>query len=156
MKTIKINPKIRFYFVKNGIIFKINNYNTEKDACGIQVGGDEATKNILPSLTVTEGNNVTKYYLDCFIEDGDSATTTSSGGVLQITKFMKNSHNPEETSTYAEYYKKICEEEVKNTIAKFITLSNEDVVGKIKENVPNYMISGIGYTLTSSEGVSNL
>ena len=46
MKTIKINPKIRFQFVKNGIIFKINNYNTEKDASGIQVGGDEATKNI--------------------------------------------------------------------------------------------------------------
>jgi len=116
----------RFYFVKDGVIFKIA-YKSDGDSCASQYLDN------LPVLTLTLNDVIDTYYLDSLIECGD----TVEGNV-----FNKTIHSDTEESSkpFGEYYVMLCEEEIGKNIVKKNLTYEQAKANPSKLGVPNWML----------------
>lgn len=120
METLTVkHPLTRAYFVKSGVIFKINADIYSEDECiktnGLAVYADPATtgdvayhnEEKVPHFTVTETETsvVTNYFLDQYISVGDSFDGSTFEKVL-------HEDTGDVTSAFTAYYKSICEEQL--------------------------------------------
>jgi hypothetical protein len=150
MKQLLTEPIKQYYFVKNEVIFDINGSNLSDDECG------KAWSAVtLPYVTVQKGSNTatTKYYLDTYIQVGDKYKTVEGAET-----FMKAIHKgnvvytgtTEAESSFTEYYKALCEYDIKTDIEANFKMKNSDIVAKKGTlfHVPAWMIKGNGYTVT--------
>lgn len=100
----------KYAYVKNGVIFDIKT-SDNGDSCVVQI-----TEETVPYVTV----DGVKLYFNGYIEDGD---TYNSG-------FTKTVHNAdkskEESLTYQEYYRNLCEENIADSIINNYTLTYKD------------------------------
>lgn len=120
------------YFVKSKVVFDIKSGNFD----------DECAKSYsaitLPTFTVSDSGSTTPrpYYLDCYIEDGDT---------FDGTNFKKTVHGTEDKDkTLAEYFEGLC----KDALGKYYVDNNADELLKKKSAiVPPYMLKSNGYTV---------
>ena len=150
MIKLTTTPMKRYYFTKSGIIFNIKSVYNGTDECAVLFGPDNYKGNI-PSLTVTENKNneeiQTTYYLDAFIKDGDGLSS------LTFSKTVHKSEGNEETITFANYYKSLCEDRIEEIILSYYNKDYEWFKNNInKFDIPSYMLANENITVTSNEG----
>ena len=150
MEQLKKNYLKQYYYVNNGVIFNVKDYD-DGDDCAIYA---EDISNDIPYIIITgqepAGETPTPYklYLDIYIMDGD----TYSGNV-----FKKKIH-PDENSTnyvtFQEYYKTLCEKELYLSTLRYFDKDfnwfNENLY---LLGIPMYMFAGQGYTVA---GISQI
>lgn len=145
----------QYYFIRDNVIFEIKSSNDTGDACA------KAWSAVtLPYIEVQKsGEEAKKYYLDVLIKDGDKYADQ---------KFTKVVHNgdpvysgSETIMEMANYYKALCEVQVKEDIARAFSDPTSEMIENKTDyfNIPAWMIKGLGYTLSSnavSGEISNL
>ncbi len=145
MKTLSTKKIDRWYYVKDGILFKMGYIADKDDKCVI-------VNPPIPRLRVSSlssGEEIT-YYLDSLMECGDKYVQPSA----EIkSSFVKTLHGKtaESEMGFDAYYKLLCEDEIKKNIQvnynKDYEWFNEDIS---RLGVPDYMISGHGWTVIGS------
>ena len=141
-----------YFYIKNGLIFDIKNYDN----------GDECAKKGVSSITnsdkdvavpffkvtETESQEITNYFLTNFITDGDSYSDGS---------FYKHNDESQNAISIYKYFEKRCEETVKAAIKNYpqeelnFFKKNKNVL-----NIPPFMIKDNGYTVSSEVSQINL
>ena len=137
MKNLSTSYISQYYYVNTGVIFNIKSYD-DGDPCAIY---SNSISGSIPSITMSKGDEIQKLYLDVYIEDGDT---------YKSNVFKKTVHGEvEESVTFTEYYRRLCEKEMEKGILNNIGEdyawfeNNLSVLG-----IPMYMIEGQGYTVT--------
>lgn len=137
MKSLGKSLSERIYYVNNTVIYNIGPIVQNPDSHGVIITKNEDNK--IEKLFV----NSDKFYLDVFIEDGDKYASNS------FTKTVhENDGGGSSTMTYFEYYKLLCEKEIRNGIIQNSGLTYKELVvdgnkiGKFfsRLGVPEYMV----------------
>ena len=130
----------RVYYVKNSVIYNIGGLVYKPDSCGVVISADTQTKDNDKIDKIYVNND--KYFLDILIEDGDK---------YESNTFSKLVHgeNPEVYKGLFDYYKYICDKEIRKGIIDNANLTYEELVvtsdGKIGKffdrlGVPEFMV----------------
>lgn len=145
MKTLTVNhPLTRAYFVKSGVIFKINTDIYSEDEClktnGLAVYADPKTtgdvayhnEEKVPHFTVTETETsvVTNYFLDSYINPGDSFDGSTFEKVL-------HEDTGDVTSAFTAYYNSICQAQLERYIMENYNKSFDKLFGKDDDFITN-------------------
>ena len=169
MEKLLTNSLKLYYYVANDTIFNISNANINQDPCAKLCGNggtvkDESESTKLPYIiyTDTTGGESTDvgYWLQSLIDDGDEykddkftklnheliTTTTPEGGTPTST---------ETKQTYIEYFKFLCEKEIKSVLlanpsTKIDTTVPDSLISQMKGAIPGWMVKDNGYTLKST------
>jgi hypothetical protein len=169
MEKLLTNSLKLYYYVVNDTIFNISNANINQDPCAKLCGNggtvkDESESTKLPYIiyTDTTGGESTDvgYWLQSLIDDGDEykddkfkklnheliTTTTPEGGTPTST---------ETKQTYIEYFKFLCEKEIKSVLlanpsTKIDTTVPDSLISQMKGAIPGWMVKSNGYTLKST------
>ena len=124
MKSLNKTVSKKYAYVKNEVIFKISNYDSG-DGCAIEMTIDN-----VPSITV----NGTPLYFDSYIEEGD---------VFDGRTFKKSLDCLGDTMRLEDYYNRLCNEEVANTIITQYWNDYEYFENNLGElGIPTYMFKG--------------
>lgn len=136
-----INPTLEstknWYFVKNGVIFDISSSYDGQDSCAFKLEDENLPK---ISVGVKGETGSTDYYLDCYIERGDTYNAETSA-------FSKTIHSieasGESSSSFTEYFKYLCEEQIKDRVSTYTGKEYPDFSGNtLLLGIPEYMLSG--------------
>lgn len=129
-----------YFYIQDGTIYKISSKNDDEECAKKGVETPTANTEVqVPSIVVTKGEEKTKYFLVDYITNGDKYDNG----------FTKHPHTkPAGGQSIAEYYKALCNEEIKKAIE-----NNPTATYKIFENnksllgIPLFMVAGEGYTV---------
>ncbi len=111
----------RTYYVINGIIYNIGGLVYKPDSHGVVISADTNGDNTKIEKIFVNGK---KYFLDSLIEDGD----TYSSDEFKKTVHENDTTSGAKTMTYFDYYKFLCEEQLKQAIADNANLTYEELV----------------------------
>jgi hypothetical protein len=137
-----------YFYIQDGTIYKISSKNDDEGCAkkGVEIVKDANTEVQVPSIAVTKGEEETKYFLVDYITNGDKYDNG----------FTKHPHTePAGGQSIAEYYKALCEEEIKKAIENNPTASyklfenNKSLLG-----IPLFMIAGEGYTVDGVDQIT--
>ena len=136
MKSLNTSIGEKYAYVKNGVIFKVANYD-DGDSCAIQI----TTANC-PSFSATLNGNTKKYYLDNYIEVGD---------IYEEGIFKKTVHegdaSAETNVTLQKFYEKECNDTIGEAIIKQYTMDYNAFKDNLSAlGVPVFMVKQGGYT----------
>lgn len=129
-----------YFYIQDGTIYKISSKNDDEECAKKGVETPTADTEVqVPSIVVTKDEEETKYFLVDYITSGDKYNNG----------FTKHPHTKlAGGKSIAEYYKALCEEEIKKAIENNPTASyklfenNKSLLG-----IPLFMIAGEGYTV---------
>ena len=148
MRTLNTYVTRKYAFVKKGVIFDIK-LDSNSDSCAVEINSDNA-----PYIEVNEGEGVVSkfnYYLDSYIEDGDSYTPIQEGDEGEF--FKKTMHANEQCDeteiTFQDYYRDLCLEQITDVIVYNYTLDYnyyKDHLGDF--GIPMFMFKGRGGNVT--------
>lgn len=156
MEKLLTNSLKLYYYVANDTIFNISNANINQDPCAKLCGNggtvkDESGSTKLPYIIYTDatGGESTDvgYWLQSLIDDGDE---------YKDNKFKKLNHESSDTKqTYIEYFKFLCEKEIKSVLlanpsTKIDTTVPDSLISQMKGAIPGWMVKDNGYTLKST------
>ena len=156
MEKLLTNSLKLYYYVANDTIFNISNANINQDPCAKLCGNggtvkDESGSTKLPYIIYTDatGGESTDvgYWLQSLIDDGDE---------YKNNKFKKLNHESSDTKqTYIEYFKFLCEKEIKSVLlanpsTKIDTTVPDSLISQMKGAIPGWMVKDNGYTLKST------
>ena len=159
IKDLSKNVALRYAYVKNKVIFNIKTYNNG-DSCAVAIN---ETNSPLIKVTIREDDNTVTYYLADYITDGDTYQCSApQEGTPERCSFKKTIHglNAEKEITFAEYFRKLCEEEIEKAVLEydFQTLSaNTSYLGVpewVLTNEDKYEVKGFD-TITFDEKYYN-
>ena len=136
-----------YFYIQDGTIYKISSKNDDEECAKKGVETPTADTEVqVPSIVVTKDEEETKYFLVDYITSGDKYDNG----------FTKHPHTePAGGQSIAEYYKALCEEEIKKAIENNPTASyklfenNKSLLG-----IPLFMIAGEGYTVDGVDQVT--
>ena len=136
-----------YFYIQNGTIYKISSKNDDEECAKKGVETPTANTEVqVPSIVVTKDEKETKYFLVDYITSGDKYDNG----------FTKHPHTkPAGGQSIAEYYKALCNEEIKKAIE-----NNPTATYKIFENnksllgIPLFMIAGEGYTVDGVDQIT--
>ena len=162
MDTLSTSYIRQFYYVSDtGTIFDIKGYGRDGDVCVI----DSATiKDKIPYIQVQKGTDATtkkKYFLDNYIEDGDTynmkeGDQQTPNGMFKKKIHAKTSAN-EKYVSFPAYYKQLCEKQVKKAVLSNFDRNSKWFMDNLEMlGIPQYMISGAGYSITASTAISQI
>jgi hypothetical protein len=143
MKSLNTSIGEKYAYVKNGVIFKVANYD-DGDSCAIQITTDNC-----PSFSATLNGNTKTYYLDNYIEVGD---------IYEEGSFKKTIHegdaSAETNMTLQEFYVKECNDTIGEAIIKQYTMDYNAFINNLSAlGVPDFMVKQGGYT---TEGIDQI
>lgn len=157
MEKLLTNSLKLYYYVSNNTVFEISNVNISQDSCAVLCGNggtvkDESGSTKLPYIVYTNATSGESkdvgYWLQSLITDGDE---------FENNKFKKLNHelSTEAKQTYIEYFKFLCEKEIKNVLlanpsTKIDTTVPDSLISQMKNAIPEWMIKNNGYTLKST------
>ena len=124
-------------------------------------GYDTDTDDLLPRIKVyKEGNDVVYYYLDLYIQDGDTYDDSTSAFTKQYYKknyglsgetITGRTMELVSTSAYTDYLMYLCREQIKQNILDYPYYTFNDFnLNKSLLGVPEYVISGNGYSVSGT------
>ena len=161
MINITTNPKKQQYYIKNDIVYKIQNVGAADNSCPteiVTVGVSSETEN-LPYIEVFKSDDITqksRFYLDVLIEAGDYYI--DNGTSKKVFKRKTSADTCDERDTYYySYYKQLCINQIAKSIRSYYTLdysyfsSNRSKLG-----IPLWMFKDSEYGIKSNETVSDL
>ena len=139
MRNLNNSVAEKYAYVKNGVIFKVTNYDNG-DSCAVKIFDENC-----PSITV----NGKRLYLDNYIEVGD---------IYENGSFMKTVHDEEasgeEQVTFQEFYKKECEDTIGNALVAQYTKTYDDFLNDLSQlGVPTFMFE---QSSDSVEGIEQI
>lgn len=139
MIKLSTTPINRQYWIRESIIYKIENKKINNGGAFVEVHNPETDENeyvdrgnYIPTINVYEYTNTDPqtYYLDVFIEDGDRWDFGEGGSI----------DKPDGLDIY-DYFITKCEEEIKNFIKNRPNLTLEDVrKGALDKAVPSWLL----------------
>ena len=156
MEKLLTNSLKLYYYVANNTIFNISNTNINQDPCAKLCGNggtvrDESGSTKLPYIiytdTTRDESTDVGYWLQSLIDDGDE---------YKDNKFKKLNHELSDTKqTYIEYFKFLCEKEIKSVLlanpsTKIDTTVPDSLISQMKSVIPEWMVKDNGYTLKST------
>ena len=138
MENLLTNSLKLTYWVSDNVVFEITSTSERMDSCAVPCGegktvAEESGNTKLPYIVYTDKTGTSSkdvgYWLQILITDGDE---------FKNSKFKKLNHElaTETKQTYIEYYKFLCEKEIKKVL-----LNNP--LEKIGDTVPNSLITQI-------------
>ena len=143
MINLESNLRTVYFYIEDNVVFNISS-SDNGDICakkGVS-GTPQSNEAKVPYITVTntETEAVTNYFLTNLISDGDKYTSN---------KFKKHSHDGTE-KTIPQYYEQLCEEQLMldiiNNPQKEFDYWKEH---KLSLGIPIWMLSGEGYNVTT-------
>lgn len=145
MKSLNTSIGEKYAYVKNGVIFKVANYD-DGDSCAIQITTDNC-----PRFSATSNSDsITKtYYLDNYIEVGD---------IYEEGIFKKTVHEGDASAeinvTLQKFYEKECNDTIGEAIIKQYTMDYNAFKNNLSAlGVPVFMVDGENYT---TEGIDQI
>lgn len=159
MDTLSTSYIKQYYYVNDGVIYDIKGYGKDNDVCVIN---SDKVKDKIPYVEAQNGTDATtkkKYYLDIYIEDGDTYNKKEGDQQTPNGMFKKTIHGgeEEESVSFPEYYKTLCLEQIKKTVLLNFDKDSEWFMDNIsKTGVPEFMISGAGYSITASTAIDQI
>ena len=175
MENLLTNSLKLTYWITEKVVFEITSPSERMDSCALPCGegktvAEESGDTKLPYIVYTDKTGTSPkdvgYWLQILITDGDEfnnsrfkklnheliTTTTPEGGTPTST---------ETKQTYIEYYKFLCEKEIKkvllaNPLEKIGTTVPDSLISQIKNAIPAWMIKdSTKYVLKSTnEGLT--
>ena len=163
MENLLTNSLKLTYWITGKVVFEITSPSERMDSCAIPCGegktvAEESGDTKLPYIVYTDKTGTSPkdvgYWLQILITDGDE---------FNNSKFKKLNHElaTEAKQTYIEYYKFLCEKEIKkvllaNPLEKIGTTVPDSLIGQIKNAIPAWMIKdSTKYVLKSTnEGLT--
>ena len=161
MINITTNPKKQQYYIKNDIVYKIQNVGAADNSCPteiVRVGVSSETEN-LPYIEVFKSDDITqksRFYLDVLIETGDYYIDNGTGKKVFKRKTSADTCN-ERDAYYYSYYRQLCINQIAESIRSYYTLdysyfnSNRSKLG-----IPLWMFKDSEYGIKSNETASDL
>ena len=161
MINITTNPKKQQYYIKNDIVYKIQNVGAADNSCPteiVMVGVSSETEN-LPYIEVFKSDDITKrsrFYLDVLIEAGDHYI--DNGTSKKVFKRKTSADTCDERDTYYySYYKQLCINQIVKSIHSYYGLNYSYFnSNRSKLGIPLWMFKNSGYDIKSNETVSDL
>ena len=147
MKSLNTSIGEKYAYVKNGVIFKVANYD-DGDSCAIQITTDNCPR--FSATSNSDSNSITKtYYLDNYIEVGD---------IYEEGNFKKTVHegdaSAETNVTLQKFYEKECNDTIGEAIIKQYTMDYNAFKNNLSAlGVPVFMVDGENYT---TEGIDQI
>ena len=163
MENLLTNSLKLTYWITEKVVFEITSSYERMDSCALPCGegktvAEESGSTKLPYIVYTDKTGTSPkdvgYWLQILITDGDE---------FKNSKFKKLNHElaTEEKQTYIEYYKFLCEKEIKkvllaNPLEKIGTTVPDSLITQIKNAIPAWMIKdSTKYVLKSTnEGLT--
>ena len=163
MENLLTNSLKLTYWVSDNVVFEITSTSERMDSCAVPCGegktvAEESGSTKLPYIVYTDKTGTSSkdvgYWLQILITDGDE---------FKNSKFKKLNHElaTEAKQTYIEYYKFLCEKEIKkvllaNPLEKIGTTVPDSLISQIKNAIPAWMIKdSTKYVLKSTnEGLT--
>jgi hypothetical protein len=153
MESLKTTIGTIFFYVENGIVFNISTVSDGKTHAlkGVSGNLDTEKEALVPSFTVTKNDKTTRYFLTNFIDDGDSYEST----VFKKDPHVDGGTVEEEPATIPQYYKNLCEIQIKKSILERPT-ADFDFFDEHKEmlGIPLFMLNGEDYTVSGVEQIT--
>ena len=161
MINITTNPKKQQYYIKNDIVYKIQNVGAADNSCPteiVRVGVSSETEN-LPYIEVFKSDDITqksRFYLDVLIEAGDYYIDNGTSKKVFKRKTSADTCN-ERDAYYYSYYRQLCINQIAESIRSYYTLdysyfnSNRSKLG-----IPLWMFKDSEYGIKSNETASDL
>ena len=163
MENLLTNSLKLTYWITEKVVFEITSTSERMDSCALPCGegktvAEESGSTKLPYIVYTDKTGTSPkdvgYWLQILITDGDE---------FNNNKFKKLNHElaTEAKQTYIEYYKFLCEKEIKkvllaNPLEKIGTTVPDSLISQIKNAIPAWMIKdSTKYVLKSTnEGLT--
>jgi hypothetical protein len=163
MENLLTNSLKLTYWITEKVVFEITSPSERMDSCALPCGegktvAEESGSTKLPYIVYTDKTGTSPkdvgYWLQILITDGDE---------FNNGKFKKLNHElaTEAKQTYIEYYKFLCEKEIKkvllaNPLEKIGTTVPDSLISQIKNAIPAWMIKdSTKYVLKSTnEGLT--
>lgn len=161
MINITTNPKKQQYYIKNGIVYKIQSVDAADNSCPTEIvrGGVSSETEKLPYIEVFKRDDITqksRFYLDVLIETGDYYIDNGTGKKVFKRKTSADTCN-ERDAYYYSYYRQLCINQIAESIRSYYTLdysyfnSNRSKLG-----IPLWMFKDSEYGIKSNETASDL
>ena len=161
MINITTNPKKQQYYIKNDIVYKIQNVGAADNSCPteiVRVGVSSETEN-LPYIEVFKSDDITKrsrFYLDVLIEAGDYYI--DNGTSKKVFKRKTSADTCDERDTYYySYYKQLCINQIVKSMHSYYGLNYSYFnSNRSKLGIPLWMFKDSEYGIKSNETISDL